>query len=72
MAENRNDEVFIKVADKSKCKCARCIYGLFGGWANWKCLKYKDGKPNEVLYENKDCPKFVERSDKNFDNFKKK
>lgn len=48
-------------ADKEKCPCAKCLYGQFGrpnGFSSWKCIEYTDGKPQEVLYENKECPKF--------------
>jgi hypothetical protein len=55
---DKNETISLQVANKEKCKCAKCLYGQFGGFDNWKCIKYPKGKPSEVLYENKDCEKF--------------
>ena len=51
-------EIYMQTADKKKCPCAKCLYGQFGGFDNWKCIKYSKGKPREILYENESCPKF--------------
>ena len=51
-------EIYMQTADKKKCPCTKCLYGQFGGFDNWKCIKYSEGKPREILYENKSCPKF--------------
>lgn len=53
-------ELNVRMAN-DKCKCKNCLFGFFGGFTNWKCVKYKEGKPDDVLYENKECPKFKPR-----------
>lgn len=51
------DEILSVVApDEKKCECAKCAYGLFGGWDNWKCPKFPQGKPNGILYGGDKCP----------------
>lgn len=51
-------EIYMQTANKKKCSCAKCLYGQFGGFDNWKCIKYSKGKLREILYENEPCPKF--------------
>ena len=56
----REDEILsVESPQKDKCECAKCLYGLFGGWDNWKCAKFPNGKPNGVLYNGDKCPEFV-------------
>lgn len=51
------DEILNVLApDERKCECAKCAYGLFGGWDNWKCPKFPKGKPNGILYGGDKCP----------------
>lgn len=61
--ENRKDEVLtFRVADKEKCPCAKCKWGiLFGGWDNSWCVKYTENKPSSILYDNEQCPHFKEK-----------
>lgn len=51
-------EIYMRVADKTKCPCRKCVIGFLNGWDNWKCKAFLEGKPREILYENKPCPKF--------------
>lgn len=41
-----------------KIKCLQCKFGLIVDPYRTKCGKYKQGKPDEIYYENKDCPYF--------------
>lgn len=59
LKEQKNETLLVNVANKDKCPCVKCKWGkLFGGWDNWFCVKYVEGKPNDILYKNKECPYF--------------
>lgn len=73
LKNQENDTLSVRVADKEKCPCAKCKWGLlFGGWDESWCAKYPDGKPSRILYDNEECPYFkpIEQN-KKFKNFKK-
>ena len=59
----REDEVLtVRVADKEKCPCAKCKWGvLFGGWDESWCAKFIDNKPGSILYDNAECPHFTKK-----------
>lgn len=51
-------EIYMRVADKTKCPCRKCVIGFLNGWDNWKCKAFLEGKPREILHGNQPCPKF--------------
>lgn len=51
------EKISIKLS-KEKIKCLNCKYGLIISPYMNKCIKYKEGKPDEVYFEGKDCPYF--------------
>ena len=58
-AIDRRKEEDYSITINKNIKCRSCKYGvLFSPYDTW-CTKY-DLKPNEVLYEGKDCPKYCE------------
>ncbi len=59
IAIDRRKEEDYSITINKNIKCKSCKYGvLFSPYDTW-CIKY-DLKPNEVLYEGKDCPKYCE------------
>lgn len=58
--KNKEDSIIVNVVT-DECPCIKCFIGwttIPGGCRFWKCDKFPDGKPHEVLYENKSCPYF--------------
>lgn len=56
-----DDEKLTIKTTSEKCPCINCVYAyksLEGGAWHWRCPKFPNGKPDEVLYDNKPCPEF--------------
>lgn len=57
-----DDKMIIKTTTDD-CPCKKCWHGwrvASKGCVNWMCVKYPNGKPDEVLYDNQPCEFFEE------------
>lgn len=53
----KQDAVIFELPDAKKIKCLTCKFGQNGCTLTY-CAKFKV-KPNDVYYENADCPEYV-------------
>lgn len=56
---NKDEELAVLSPVKDKCPCVKCALSMFGGWNDWRCAKFPNGKPDGILYDGDKCPEIV-------------
>lgn len=61
LAKKRISDDFGGVFAKSGAYCAVCVFRDRSkyGYRKYTCIRYPQGKPHDVLYENGECEKFL-------------
>lgn len=53
----------MRTCNEKKVHCRFCAFAEREHICRGECEKYPDGKPDEVYFENSDCPKFKRGED---------